>query len=145
MDKSLNNTHRLLHMRARPKILLAKNYEEAEKYFKRYRINILGIISDIRFPQNGTINPNAGIKFAKFVRSVEKTMPIVLQSNEKAFEQDAKDISVLLLEKKSPTLFQDLREFMVLNFGFGDFVFRNPDGTKTGRATSIMELSLIHI
>ena len=140
MDKSLNNTHRLLHMRARPKMLLAKNYEEAEKYFKRYRMNILGIISDIRFPENGKMNPNAGIKFAKFVRSVEKTMPIVLQSNEKGLEQEAKNLSVLLLEKNSPTLFQDLREFMVLNFGFGDFVFRNSDGVEIGRATSIMEL-----
>jgi len=140
MDKSLNNTHRLLHMRARPKMLLAKNYEEAEKYFKRYRMNILGIISDIRFPENGIMNPNAGIKFAKFVRSVEKTMPIVLQSNEKGLEQEAKNLSVLLLEKNSPTLFQDLREFMVLNFGFGDFIFRNSAGKEINCATNIAEL-----
>ena len=70
IDKSLNNTHRLLHMRARPKILLAQNYEEAEKYFKRYGMNILGIISDIRFPKNKKMTTNAGIQFAKFVRSI---------------------------------------------------------------------------
>lgn len=140
IDKSLNNTHRLLHMRARPKILLAQNYEEAEKYFKRYRMNILGIISDIRFPKNEKMTPNAGIQFAKFVRSVEKTMPIVLQSNEKGIKQECKDLSILLLDKNSPTLFQDLREFMVLNFGFGDFIFRSPNGERIGKATNIQEL-----
>ena len=109
-------------MRARPKILLAKNYEEAERFFKRYRMNILGIISDVRFPQKGVINPEAGIEFAQFVRSVEKNMPIILQTNEKNIEKLTKELSIVLLQKKSPTLFQDLREFMVLNFGFGDFV-----------------------
>ena len=103
-------------------------------------MNILGIISDVRFPQKGVVNPEAGIEFAQFVRSVEKNMPIILQTNEKNIEKLTKELSIVLLQKKSPTLFQDLREFMVLNFGFGDFVFRDGKGKEISRATSTIEL-----
>ena len=71
IDKSLNNTQRLLHMRGRPKVLLAKDYEKAERYFKHYKNNILGIISDIRFPKNGKLHSNAGTLFAKYIHSIE--------------------------------------------------------------------------
>ena len=147
IDKSLNDTHRLLHMRARPKILLAKSYEDAERYFKRYRMNILGIISDVNFPKSGKQDPRAGIKFAQFVHKIEPSMPIVLQSNEKGLGTETTKIPVLLLYKNSPTLFQDIREFMINNFGFGDFVFRNPNGKEIDRVTNINELAevLSHI
>ena len=82
IDKSLNNTQRLLHMRGRPKVLLAQDYESAERYFKQYKNNILGIISDIRLPKAGKLHHSAGILFAKYVLSIENTMPILLQSNE---------------------------------------------------------------
>ena len=69
IDKSLNNTQRLLHMRGRPKVLLAQNYEQAERYLKNYKNNILGIISDIRFPKKNILHKRAGILFAKYVAS----------------------------------------------------------------------------
>lgn len=31
----------------------------------------------------------------------------------------------------------DLRMFMLKNFGFGDFIFRMPDGTEVGRAHNL--------
>jgi hypothetical protein len=124
MDKSLNDTQRLLLMRGRPKILLAKSYEAAEKYFKQYKNNILGIISDIRFPKDGKLHHNAGILFTKYVHSIEDTMPILLQSSEKEALALAQTITPNVLNKKSSTLFSDLREFIIDNLGFGDFVFK---------------------
>ena len=140
MDKSLNDTQRLLHMRGRPKILLAKSYETAEKYFKLYKNNILGIISDIRFPKDGKLHDNAGILFAKYVQSVEKTMPVLLQSNEKNALELAKTITPFVLNKKSSTLFSNLREFLINNLGFGDFVFKTKNGEEISRAGNIEEL-----
>ena len=140
IDKSLNDTQRLLHMRGRPKILLAKSYEVAEKYFKQYKNNILGIISDIRFPKNGKLHPNAGILLAKYVRSIENTMPILLQSNEKEALELARTITPNVLNKSSSTLFSELREFIIYNFGFGDFVFKLPTGEEIGKAVNMEEL-----
>ena len=140
MDKSLNDTQRLLHMRGRPKILLAKTYETAEKYFKLYKNNILGIISDIRFPKDGKLHDNAGILFAKYVQSVEKTMPVLLQSNVKNALELAKTITPFVLNKKSSTLFSNLREFLINNLGFGDFVFKTKNGEEISRAGNIEEL-----
>ena len=140
MDKSLNDTQRLLHMRGRPKILLAKSYESATKFFKQYKNNILGIISDIRFPKDGLIHPHAGIIFAKYVKSIEQNMPILLQSNENNAIEQAKVISPFVLNKKSSTLFSDLRSFIVDNLGFGDFIFKNKLGEEIDRASNIDEL-----
>ena len=140
MDKSLNDTQRLLLMRGRPKILLAKSYEAAEKYFKQYKNNILGIISDIRFPKDGKLHHNAGILFAKYVHSIEDTMPILLQSSEKEALALARTITPNVLNKKSSTLFSDLREFIIDNLGFGDFVFKTQNGKEISRAGNIDEL-----
>lgn len=140
IDKSLNDTHRLLHMRGRPKILLANTYEQAEKYFKRYRANTLGIISDIRFPHKGKLQKDAGIEFAQFVRSIDKTLPILLHSTEENIENKASKVKASFLNKNSSTLLQDLREFIVNNLGFGDFVFRYPDNTEISKATSVRDL-----
>jgi len=140
MDKSLNDTQRLLLMRGRPKILLAKSYEVAEKYFKQYKNNILGIISDIRFPKDGKLHHNAGILFAKYVHSIEDTMPILLQSSEKEALALARSITSNVLNKKSSTLFSDLREFIIDNLGFGDFVFKTQNGKEISRAGNIDEL-----
>ena len=141
INNSLNDTQKLLHMRARPKILLAKTYEEAEKIFKRYKNNILGIISDVNYPKKNKQDPKAGIKFAQYVHKIENTIPILLQSNEKQLKIKDNNLPIKLLHKNSPTLFQDLREFIITNFGFGDFVFRNTKGEEINRASNINELA----
>ena len=117
IDKSLNNTQRLLHMRGRPKVLLAQDYEKAERYFKYYKNNVLGIISDIRFPKNGKLHSNAGILFAKYVHSIERSMPILLLSNEKSFSSKGSLFShgdlcfsnMILSEAEDSILFIDPR------------------------------------
>ena len=139
LDKSLNDAHRLLRMRGRPKILLANNYEEAVDYFQKYQDNILGVISDTRFPKDGVFDDEAGFKLVRYIREEDPHMPIMLQSTSEKNAKKAKDIQAHFLYKKSQTLLWDLREFMVVNFGFGDFIFREPTGEEIGRATDLLE------
>jgi len=139
LDKSLNDAHRLLRMRGRPKILLANTYEEVEDYFDRYRENILGVISDTRFPKDGVFDDEAGLKLVHYLREQDPHMPIMLQSTSQKNAVKAKDVQAHFLYKKSQTLLWDLREFMVNNFGFGDFIFRDQDGKEIGRATDLLE------
>ncbi|NQU67007.1 MAG: histidine kinase [Candidatus Marinimicrobia bacterium] len=140
MNESLNDSHRILHMRARPKILLAGTYEEAEKYYSQYKNNVLGIISDIRFPHHGKLDPRAGIDLVEHVRKIDPDIPIMLQSTDPERAVEAKKIKVQFLHKMSPTLMKDLKNFIVNNFGFGNFVFRLPTSGIIGVAKNMYEL-----
>jgi hypothetical protein len=140
MDKSLNDTERLLHMRARPKILLATTYEEAQEYFSRYQRNTLGIISDIRFPKNGIHDHEAGQSFVRWARSKDPSVPILLQSTYKINAQLAKELNVNFVHKNSKTLLQELSDFIISNFGFGDFIFKTPDGKVIDHVTDLKGL-----
>ena len=137
MDKSLNDTERLLHMRARPKILLTTTYEEAQDFFKKYQQNTIGIISDIRFPKNGIHDPEAGQSFVRWARSVDPSIPILLQSRHEINAQLAKELHVNFVNKKSKSFHQELRDFITINFGFGDFIFKTPNGEVVDHVTDI--------
>ena len=140
LSKSFDDMHRIIQKRARPKILLASNFEDAKRYFIRYSNNVLGIISDIRFPRNGELDDNAGVKFAKWVRKKDPNMPIILQSTAKNKKHLADEVNAQFLHKHSITLLYELRRFIVNNFGFGNFTFRSPDGKKIGQASNLDEL-----
>jgi CheY-like chemotaxis protein len=140
VSKSLNDAHRMLHLRGRPKIFLVSTYEDAQKYYRRYHSNILGVISDIRFPRNGKLDPRAGIKFSRYARKIEPSMPIMLQSSAAEHAVEAEKIHTRFLHKQSITLLQELREFILENFGFGDFVFRLKNGKQIARAENLEEL-----
>ncbi len=140
ISEGVNFQHRFLRMRARPKILLFTYYEEAWDYFSKYKDYVLGIISDINFSRNGKGDPEAGIKFAKAVKKQHLDIPILLQSGAPENEKKAHDVGAAFVEKNSPTLLNDLRIFMNDNFGFGDFVFRMPDGREVGRAENLLML-----
>ena len=139
MDKSLNDAHRLLRMRGRPKILLATTYEEAEKLYLKYRKNLLGVISDIRFPKEGKSDKRAGVKLAKWIRKTDEAMPIILQSSQEDVAKLAADIGTYFLHKYSGTFLRELRQVILENFGFGDFVFRNPNGREILRVTNLFD------
>jgi len=139
LDKSLNDTHRLLRMRGRPKIILTSTYEEVQEYFNAYRENILGVISDTRFPRNGQVDEHAGYRLARWIRKVDPHMPLMLQSTSEENEKRAAAVNAQFLHKKSQTLLWDLREFMLKNFGFGDFVFRLKSGREITRAADLLE------
>ena len=140
IDKSLNSSQKLLHMRARPKIILVKSYEEGQYYIKKYPGNILGIISDLRFPhkQKGTLL--SGIRLFKYLNKQNLNIPIIFQSTEKNTEKISKEYKIKIINKNSPVLFKELREYMLKNFGFGDFEFRLPNGKFLDSATNIKEL-----
>lgn len=140
LSEGINLSHKFLRMRARPKILLVSTYEEAMKFYKKYEENILGIISDVDFLRKGKQDPRAGIKFAKFVKENHPDIPILLQSNVSENEEAAASIGASFVMKDSPTLLQDVREFMITHFGFGDFVFKNFSGREVGRAKNLTEL-----
>ena len=140
IDKSLNNSQKLLHMRARPKIIHVENLEDAKKYIKKYRKNILGIISDLRFPHTDDNNFLGEILLIKYLKKIKSSIPFILQTTEKDYKNISKEYSVKILNKNSPVLFKDLQKFMVANFGFGDFKFRMPNGKILETATSVKEL-----
>lgn len=140
ISEGINLSHKFLRMRARPKILLCSSYEEAQKYLQDYKEFILGVISDVEFPHKGIQDKKAGIKFAKEVKKRYSDIPVLLQSSDADNEDDAKKIGCGFVLKESPTMNQELREFMKNNFGFGDFVFRTPEGKEIARAENLIEL-----
>ncbi|MFH0917114.1 MAG: PEP/pyruvate-binding domain-containing protein [bacterium] len=143
--EGINTAHKILRMRARPKILLCTGYEEAWAHFSAYQEDTLGVIADVEFPQEGRLNPEAGTDFARTVKQAWPDIPILLQSSRPESEALAREVGAEFLLKGSPTLLTDLRRFMVDNFAFGDFVFRLPDGTPLGRATDMKGLlAMLH-
>src|SRR5262249_2733170 len=128
ISEGVNLSHRYLRMRARPKILLCKTYEQAWDYYEKYKEYISGIISDIDFLRNRIHDPNAGIEFTQNVKSEYPDIPVLLQSTMHESEAKAHELNASFVIKDSPTLLHQLQQFMIQNFGFGDFVFRTPDG-----------------
>lgn len=140
ISEGINLSHKYLRMRARPKILLSTNYEEAWDVFEKYKEYILGVISDIDFPRNGKADPQAGLEFARNVKTQHHDIPILLHSHLRENERKTHEVGASFLLKDSPTLLHELRQFMVENFSFGDFVFRTPDGREVGRAQDLQSL-----
>jgi CheY-like chemotaxis protein len=140
MEEGVNLAHKMLRMRARPKILLCENYEKAWEYFETYHETILGVISDIRFPRDGVTDPQAGIEFARNVKKSHLDIPILLQSNDPEMESVAHEIGASFLRKNSPRLLHRLTKFMKQYFSFDDFVFCLPDGTEVDRAVDLREM-----
>jgi hypothetical protein len=138
--EGLNVWQRLLRLRARPKILLCHTYEQAWRHFERYERDILGVISDMEFPHHGRLQADAGLEFAAMVRARQPDVPVMLQSATPGRDGEARAIGATFLLKNSPTLLHDLQRFMIENFGFGDFVFRRPDGTPVGEARTLKAL-----
>ena len=140
---AMNINHGLLRVRLRPKVLLAETYEEAIDIISTYRYNLLGVISDVRFPKNNVLNPTAGLELAQRVREKITDLPFLLQSEELENEEKARALQLDFLNKNSPNLLHDLRAHILRNYGFGPFVFRYPDGTVIDEASDITSLERI--
>ena len=125
-NEALNDHQRTLRMRGRPKIKLARNYEEAVRIFDQYRDNMLGIISDMSFMHNGVKDPYAGYKFGQYVRKTGLIIPFVLESSEASNHVYAKELNASFIDKNSKSYPQDLKKKIMQRFGFGDFVILNP-------------------
>lgn len=140
IGESINPSHRLVRSRARPKLLLAKTFEEAWALFLRYQPYLLGLISDVEFPRGGTPSREAGFDLARMARERIADLPIVLQSSRPEFAAGAARVGAAFLRKYSETLLSDLRAFMVENFAFGDFIFRMENGAEVDRARDMKSL-----
>lgn len=122
--EALNSQAEMLRMRGRPKILLARNYEEAWTLYEKYKDDMLGVISDCRYPHNGEIDPQAGLKLLAEIRKQDEYLPLLMETSEP--DVVCETPGVRILDKNSKKLSVDLRNKLASHFGFGDFYFRDP-------------------
>jgi hypothetical protein len=136
----LNEEHRLITMRARPKILLATTYEEAMGLYQKYRSFLFGIISDARLPKDNKLHDDAGFLLLSQIKREIPDVPLLLLSSDPKNKEKADRIPAVFLDKNSPQLLSEIHDFFMAHLGFGDFVFRLPDGTEIDRASDLRSL-----
>jgi len=133
VKEALNEHQKMLRRRGRPKILLAKNYKEAISTYEKYQGHILGIISDVSYkvtPNKRDTKARAGLKFYNYVKKDDINIPFLLQSSDASNRSIAQKMGVGFLDKYSKNLSNELRDFVLKNFGFGEFVFIDPETNK---------------
>jgi hypothetical protein len=140
LELGVNEEERLLIMRTRPKILLARNFEEATGLYDKYQSHLLGIISDTRFPKRGQLCGSAGVELLSRARREMPFLPLLLLSSEPENRSKAQNIPAGFLDKNSPKLLEEIQDFFLSHLGFGEFIFRKPDGTEVGRADKLRTL-----
>lgn len=131
MTEALNEHEQMLRMRGRPKVMLARTYEEALNIYTKFQSNILGVISDVDFPKNGVHTKLAGFHLCQKIRETNPFVPIILQSADSTNSTLASLIRGSFIDKNSKKLDIELRDAMMTKFGFGDFVFRDPKTKET--------------
>ncbi len=127
--EALNEHEQMLRMRGRPKVMLARDYEEAVELYERYGKNMLGVISDVSFKRDGKKDTQAGLRLARYLKEHDPYLPIIIESSEVENADKVHDFGGVFLDKNSKKLPVDLGDAIMANFGFGDFVMRDP---KTG-------------
>lgn len=138
--EGLNELQRKLYIRTRPKILHATSYEAGRQLYKRYRESLLALICDIRLPRKGELDAKAGFAFAKRIRRDLPDLPILFQSAESENAEEAAALGGFFVNKASRDVVPGVQAFLAGHLGFGDFVFRMPDGTEIARASHVGEL-----
>ena len=126
MSEGLNEHRTMMLMRGRPKILLATNYEEGLSLFEKYKDNLLGVISDVNYFKGGKRDPNAGFEFLKYVRSLKRYFPFLIQSSDKNNEKITLELKGKFLYKHSEVLGEEIKNYINKYFSFGDFEFWDP-------------------
>lgn len=139
--EALNEHEQMLRMRGRPKVMLARDYEEAVALYNKYHEHILGVISDVSFKRGGVKDREAGLKLSHYLRERDPYLPIIIESSEVENRDKVGDFGGVFIDKNSKKLSVDLGEAIMSNFGFGDFVIRNPrDGQVIMRLSSLKDL-----
>jgi len=142
-EEGLDERRRLLKLRARPKILVAENYEDALKLYKRYGKYIMAIISDTKFPRGSKVDPEAGIRLLKKIRKENPDLPLLLLSSDSRNYRKAGSIPAFFLGKYSASLGTEIAGFFRHHLGFGDFVFQMTDGSEVARAHNLRTLEKV--
>ena len=143
MEESLNDEHRLFRMRGRPKILTAETFEEAEALYNEYKPYLLCVLSDVRFPRAGHIDPEAGFALLRRIRAERPDLPLLNFSSEEHNRRVAAAVPAVFLNKNSPTLLAEIRDFFVQHCGFGPFVFRDAEDREVGRAENLRAMEKV--
>jgi hypothetical protein len=138
-DVSTDELYKVLKLRARPKILLASNWESAIVIFNNYRNNLLCVISDMAFPKNGLMNEKAGFELIQYIKTHLPNLPTVLQSSDPENAKYAFTLKSNFINKNSESLLQDLKSFINYYLGFGHFVYRDNSGRQIAVAKSMKE------
>ncbi|MBF0312157.1 MAG: phosphoenolpyruvate synthase/pyruvate phosphate dikinase [Oligoflexia bacterium] len=147
LEDGLNEEHRLLKLQARPKLLLAHNYEQAYEISCKFRQHVLCLLSDVRFPKGGKIDESAGLELIRKIKEESPYLPMCLLSSEKNNQERARELEVFFFDKNSPSLLQEMRQFFRDYLGFGDFIFRRSASEEVARVTTLaaMERTLQYI
>jgi hypothetical protein len=139
--EALNPHAATLRMRGRPKVVLARTYEEAMHIYNRYKDNCLGVISDVRFPHNGQRDPEAGFRLLEDIRKEDEYVPLIMESSESANKERAEKEHFHFVDKNSKMLSLELRHLLEEHMGFGDFIFRDPKTHKEiARVSTLKQL-----
>jgi len=138
-DVSTDELFKVLRLRARPKIILATNYEEAQEIINRFGDNLLCIITDVKFHHNGVLDENAGLSLITEVREKYHGIPVVIQSADTQHSRMAFELKSIFINKNSDTLTQDIKSFISHYLGFGNFEYRDTGGRKIAEAKSLKE------
>lgn len=129
IKEALNEHQKMLRRRGRPKILLATNLEDAITLYRKFKNNLLGVISDISYretPDRRSKKTKAGFKLCQIIKEDDPNIPVLLQSSDISNAKAARELNAGFIHKYSKNLTNELKDFITLNFGFGDFVFRDP-------------------
>ncbi len=140
MEDVLNEEHRLLAMRARPKILIARSFDDALTQYETYEPYILGVISDVRYPNRGRMDDFAGVKLLKRIKKDRFDVPLLLTSSEPSNRSKADKIPAIFVDKNSPTLHAEVHSFFMNRLGFGEFIFKSAAGAPIARANNLRSL-----
>ncbi|HUX59238.1 MAG TPA: PEP/pyruvate-binding domain-containing protein [Bacteroidales bacterium] len=138
-DVSTDELYKVLKLRARPKILLASNYEDSVTIYNKYKDSLLCVISDMRFPKNGVLHDTAGFELIQHVKQDFPNLPTVLQSSDPENVKYAHILKSSFINKNSESLLQDLKSFINYYLGFGHFVYRDNSGRQIAVAKSMKE------
>jgi len=138
-DVTTDELYRILRLKARPKILLASTYEEALYIFNKYKDFILCLISDVKFKKDGKLNSTAGFSLVKHIRKEIRDLPTVLQSSNEENVQQAYELKASFINKNSETLLLDFKSFITHYLGFGNFIYRDKEGSQIAVAKSLKE------
>lgn len=138
--EALNEHEQMLRMRGRPKVILARDYEEAMDIYERYGRNLLGVISDVSFKRDGVKDTKAGFRLAEALRKENPYLPIIIESSEADNRQQAEAMHCVFLDKTSKKLPVDLSAAISEQFSFGDFVMTDPETGKEIRIKSLKDL-----
>lgn len=139
--EALNEHEQMLRMRGRPKVILARTYEEAQELYDKYKDKILGVITDVSFNRQGAKDKLAGIKLAREIKAKDPYVPIIIESSENENEVYAQELGVSFIDKNSKKFPVDLGRTITDNFGFGAFIIRDPEtGKEVMRINDLKEL-----